>query len=176
MATILVSLILFLAGCQTQNGVKQPPPSPIEAKILAQTIMSVAIHKQKMDPRQIDNLLSIFQDARSTVQLAMADDPSSVEPITLDYIGNLDPVYQEATKGMLQIFIIRLRPYFQQGQEGQVIAAVYIDHVFDGAILACQLALAKERQGPEPFPPMPANPQPEGDQTRYLGEPWPVIK
>lgn len=146
MPVILICFLMLMFGCATgpNDGTKPPPPSPLEAKILAQTIMAVAIHSQKMDPVQIEKMMSIFKDARSTVQLAMAKDPTNVEPITLDYVSKLDPVYQQATKGMLQIFIIRLRPYTTQGPEGQAIAVTYIDAVFDGAVLACEQALGKK--------------------------------
>lgn len=140
MPTILICFILLMFGCAGGTGVKQPPPSPFEAQVLAQTIMAVGIHSQKLPPDKIQKLMEIFKDARSTVQLAMAEDPTTVEPITLAFVKGLDPVYQQVTKGMLQVFMIRLRPYTQNGGDS-TLAASYIDAVFDGAILACEQAL-----------------------------------
>jgi hypothetical protein len=140
MPTILICFLFLMFGCATVDGVKQPPPSPFEAKILAQTIMGVGIHSQKLPPNKIEKLMQVMKDGRGIVQLAMVEDPTRVEPITLSYVKGLDPVYQEVTKGMLQVFIIRLRPYTQAGGD-PTLAATYIDAVFDGAILACEQAL-----------------------------------
>ena len=155
MPTILICFILLLFGCAGVDGVKQPAPMPIEAKILAQTLTAIGIHSQKMPPDQIRKLMMAFADGRATVQLALSDDPTSVEPITLSYVKGLDPVYQEVTKGMLQVFIIRLRPYTRQGGDA-TLAASYIDAVFDGAILACKQSLGIE---PEPIE-LDGDPQP----------------
>jgi hypothetical protein len=145
MLVLLLSFLLLLAGCGGGNGgnQSQPPPSPMEAKVLAQTIMAIGIHSQKLDPEKITKLEGIFHDARSTLQLAMAEDPTTVEPITLAFVGKLDPIYQEATKGMLQIFMLRLRPYLAKGGNTEL-ASTYIDAVFDGAILACGQALESQ--------------------------------
>lgn len=150
MPTILICFIFLLFGCSGANGVRQPPPSPMEAKILAQTIMSVGIHSQKLPPEKVEKMMGIFKDARSTVQLAMVEDPTTVEPITLGIVRGLDPVYQEVTKGMLQVFVLRLRPYIQAGGD-TTLATAYIDAVFDGAILACEQALGIK---PEPAVPV----------------------
>lgn len=150
MPTILICFIFLLFGCSGANGVRQPPPSPMEAKILAMTIMSVGIHTQKLPPEKIEKLMQVMKDGRGIVQLAMVEDPTRVEPITLEYVKGLDPVYQEVTKGMLQVFVLRLRPYTQAGGD-TTLAIAYIDAVFDGAILACEQALGIK---PEPAVPV----------------------
>ena len=148
---LLIVLLLFV-GCAGQDGKGRPAPepiSPVEAKILSQTVMGIAIESQKLDVEKILKLESIFTDVRSTLLLALAEDPTTVEPVTMNYVKGLDPVYQESIKGLLQIFLIRLRPYTQQGPAGATVAETYIEFVIDGALLACNQAIERKRQ-PEP--------------------------
>lgn len=74
------------------------------------------------------------------IQLAIAEDPNTVEPITLGIADKLDPVYAASLKGMLQLLIIRIRPMIQGGGDLKL-AGEYVDAVFDGAILGCGQAL-----------------------------------
>jgi len=136
----LVCLLVFLVGC---IGGSLAPPSSFEVKILSQTAMAIGIHSQDMTLTQIEALLVILEDVRGVIQLAIAEDPSTVEPITLGIAGKLDPVYAAAMKGMLQLMILRIRPYLQEGGDLNL-AAEYIDAVFDGSILACAQALPKK--------------------------------
>ena len=140
MKKILVYPLVFLLGCA---GGSLAPPSTFEVKILAQTAVAMGIHSQDMTLTQIEALRVILGDARGIVQLAIVEDPSTVEPITLGIADLLDPVYAAATKGMLQLMIIRIRPYLQEGGDLKL-AAKYIDAVFDGSILACTQALRKK--------------------------------
>ncbi len=119
------------------------PPTPFEVKTLTETAMAVGIHSQKMDNAQIEKLLVVLGDARGIMQLAIAEDPSTVEPLTLGVIDKLDPVYAASVKGMLQLLIIRIRPMIQEGGDLKL-ASEYVDAVFDGAILACSQALAQK--------------------------------
>ncbi len=142
MQIILVCLMVLMVGCSGGWGT-QGPPTPFEVKILAQTAMAVGIHSQKMEDAQIQKLLVVLGDARGIVQLAIAEDPSMVEPITLGIADKLDPVYAASVKGMLQLLIIRIRPMIQEGGDLKL-AAEYVDAVFDGSILACGQALAQK--------------------------------
>lgn len=142
MRIILFSLLVLLVGCSGGWGT-QGPPSPFEVKTLAQTAMAVGIHSQKMEEAQIQKLLVVLGDARGIVQLAIAEDPNTVEPITLGIADKLDPVYAASLKGMLQLLIIRIRPMIQEGGDLKL-AAEYVDAVFDGSILACSQALGQK--------------------------------
>lgn len=163
----LIIVVFFLSfGCTGPDGMKRSPEpiSPPEAKILAQTVMAIAIESQKLDVEKITRLGTIFTDVRSTLMLALAEDPTTVEPVTMNYVKGLEPVYQESIKGLLQIFIIRLRPYTQQGPAGATIAATYIEFVIDGALLACNQAIERKNQ--------PAT----TSLKVYPEEAWPVLK
>ncbi len=142
MRVFLVCLMVLMVGCSGGWGT-QGPPTPFEVKTLTETAMAVGIHSQKMDDAQIQKLLVVLGDARGIMQLAIAEDPNTVEPLTLGVIDNLDPVYAASVKGMLQLLIIRIRPMIQEGGDLKL-AAEYVDAVFDGAILACAQALPKE--------------------------------
>ena len=142
MRIIMFSLMGLLVSCSGGWGT-QGPPTPFEVKTLTQTAMAVGIHSQKMENAQIKKLLVVLSDARGIMQLAIAEDPSTVEPITLGIVDKLDPVYAASVKGMLQLLIIRIRPMIQEGGDLKL-AAEYVDAVFDGAILACSQALAQK--------------------------------
>jgi hypothetical protein len=129
--------MVLLGGCAGWN---QAPPTPFEVKILASTAMAVGIHSQKMTDPQLEKLVVVLRDARGVIQLAIAEDPNTVEPITLGIADKLDPVYAASVKGMLQLLIVRIRPMIQEGGDLKL-AGEYVDAVFGGAIQACGEAL-----------------------------------
>jgi len=142
MFIILVFFVSLMSGCVGMPGQPMAPPTPLEVKILSQTSMSLAILTGKLEPIQVQKLLPILGDVRGVLQLAIVEDPTNLEPISLGFLTKVDPVYRELVKGMVTIIIVRVRPYINQGDDGLKKASEYIDAVFDGAILACEQSIA----------------------------------
>jgi len=137
---ILVTLTIF--GCQT-GGVDQAPPSPVEAKILAQTIMSVAIKSEDLNERQLVKLNTIFMGVRGVMMGTLSESPTELQSVTQTYLNQLDPAYQDLAEGVVLILLLRLQPYIDRGDSDLILAGSYIEAVLNGAIAAIDRALIK---------------------------------
>jgi len=142
MFILSIIFMLLLSGCQVMPGQPTAPPTPLEVKILSQTSMSLTILTAKLEPSDVQKLMTIFGEVRGVLQVVLVEDPTNVEPVTLGFLAKVDPVYREMVKGVVTIILIRVRPYIDQGDDGLKLATEYINAALDGAMLACEQSLA----------------------------------
>ena len=142
MFILSVFFISLLFGCQGMPGQPTAPPTPLEVKILSQTSVSLAILAAKLEPDQVQKFMGILGDVQGVVLLAIKEDPTKLEGVTLSFLSKVDPIYREMVSGMVTIIIVRVRPYIDQGDEGLKKANEYIEATFNGAVLACKQSLA----------------------------------
>jgi hypothetical protein len=139
MRKILCALFLAIVstlGCTTPDGSQQPPPSPLEAKLAAQTIMLVALSAEKVDAQQTDDLITVFVLTKQSLMTALSEDPSGIQGASAVIVKGVDPLYQDLVDGVVQILLIRIRPYVDQQNPDLQLAMEYVEAVMDGATTA----------------------------------------
>jgi hypothetical protein len=143
----IIGLMLFISiaflGCRTGDGTGPPPVSPFEAKIAAQNIMSFALIQENMDRAQLEALQSVFTGARFVMLNTLSADPTELEPVTRSFLVNVDPVYQDLAEGIIQILLLRIKPYIDTTNPDLALARSYIEAVLDGAIAGINRALTR---------------------------------
>ncbi len=141
-AAMLFISIAFL-GCRAGDGTGQAPPSPMEAKIAAQTIMSVALTQENLDRAQLEALQRVFIGIKAVMVNTLSENPTELVPVTQTFLVNVDPVYQDLAEGIVQILLMRIRPYLDTTNPDLALATSYVEAVLDGAIIGINRALTR---------------------------------
>lgn len=138
MKTTLCAIFLAIVstlGC-AGSGTEQPAPSPFEAKITAQTIMLVALSVEGVTDSQTNDLIMAFTLIKQSLLTTLTDDPANLEISTVELVKGIDPVYQDLVDGMVQILLMRIRPYIDAQNPDLQLAMEYVKAVMDGATTA----------------------------------------
>jgi hypothetical protein len=143
-AFFIIAAAVF--GCTTPDG-NSPPPTPLEAKILAQTITSVALAQEDLSQDKLKQLQGVFVGIKGVMVNTISENPGDLEPVMSTFLKDVDPVYQDVTEGVVQILLIRVRPFLDVDNPDLLLARAYIEAILDGAIAAVNRALTRLETG-----------------------------
>ena len=140
---LLIGFLLSgVGGCKGIPGQGGGPPSPLEVQSL--TAISVGLAVSDMDAEKLAKMHSILTAAQSSMNLALNNDPTTVEAVNLEFVEGLDPVYQDIVGNLLNILVLRIKPYIDTENPDLELARGYVDAVFTGALQS--ISIAQRRQ------------------------------
>ena len=140
-------LLLLLTGCTTPGSGTQPPPSPLEVKILSMTAMSIAINVEKMNEDDLQAIQAALIMTKDGVLLALDTDPGNVAGSIGSAIKGLDPLYQDLISDVMQLALLRIRPYIDTENQDIQLAKDYFQASIDGALAAINRARTRADSG-----------------------------
>lgn len=117
-----------------REKVKVEPITPPEAKLLAMKMMDFATDRDHTDLKTLEAIKTIMHDAKGVLLLALKENPEELNAARSTFLESRNTPYAEIANTVLEILVLRLRPLIDQGKTD--LAASYIKHVIEGAILA----------------------------------------
>lgn len=151
MKFMMMLVFMFLVACQTPTTidgqpVSQPPPSPLEAKLLAKSIFGLSLYAADLDQAKLIKLQAALEAGKGTMALALAKDPTSFESSSQGFLDGLDPVFQDMVHDLMQVFVLRMRPYINQDHQDTILIEEYVRSVLDGALASTTLMISRGRE------------------------------
>ena len=139
----LIPLVLFafMTGCGggTTNQA-QAPPTPLEVKVLSMASMAVVINVKELTEDDLQALQAGLLMAKTATLRLLADDPLSIPSSITPMLEGLDPLYQDLVGDVMQIALVRIRPYIDNEDPNLKLAQEYFEASMDGALAAINRA------------------------------------
>ena len=134
-------LFVFMAGCGggSTNQAKAPP-TPLEVKVLAMASMAIVINVKELTEDDLQAMQAGLLMAKTATLRVLAEDPSSVPSSITPMLEGLDPLYQDLVGDVMQIALVRIRPYIDNENPNLKLAQEYFEASMDGALAAINRA------------------------------------
>ena len=138
-------IMFTLGGCATGHSTgTQPPPSPLEAQLIAESIFGLSLYAAKLDVDTLVNLHAVLTNGKAVMRLGLAQNPQGFEATSSAFLKGVDPVFQQMIRNLMQIFILRLRPYIDQEGDEAILVNAYVQAVLNGAMNTTRLFINRD--------------------------------
>ena len=132
-------LLLFMTGCAS-GTTDQKPPTPFEVKVLAMASMAVVINVENLTEDDLQAVQAGLLMSKNTTLRVLAEDPTAVPSSITPMLEGMDPLYQDLVGDVIQIALVRIRPYLDMDNPDLKLAKVYFEATMDGALAAINRA------------------------------------
>ena len=149
----LLIFTLSVIACKGNPGQGGGPPSPLEAGIYANTGMSGALYMAKLDLDKLEKLEVALTTSRNIIMLALAEHPETLESDVTELIEGLDPLFVDMVSNMLQLIVLRVKPYIDTEHPDLALAKEYVEQIFLGAERAVRIAKSRQALRPGSYRP-----------------------